>query len=269
MSEDNVVIVTGAGGGLGRAMVRGLLLAGRRVVGVDIESAGDSLEALRTDADKIGCAARLLATTGNIRSPESTTAVVEQTLEHFGTVHAVVNNAGLGPYGRPGEAVDPSQTFLNVPIAYWTALIDTNVNGTFLMTRAVAPHFVRAGWGKIINISTSISTMTLRGMAPYGASKAAIESFTAIWAKDLQGTGITANVLAPGGPADTAFVPVDAVPDRSKLISPDVMVAPVIWLTSHASDDVSSMRIIGKDWRVDASAEDNLHASAAPIAFGG
>ncbi len=265
--EDHVIVVTGAAGGLGGAMARGLLDAGRRVVGVDIDAGAPGLAGLRADAERAGVADRLCTTTADVRSADSVRDVVSLTLERFGALHGLVNNAALGPYGRPGERIDPSQTFLDVPLSYWTELMDTNINGPFLMTRAAAPVLIAAGWGRIVNITTSFTTMVMRGMAPYGAAKAALEANSAIWAKDLAGTGVTVNVAIPGGMADTAFVPVEAVPNRGALISPDVMVAPIVWLTSRASDGTTGLRIVAKDWQRALPAEANLRAAAAPIAW--
>jgi NAD(P)-dependent dehydrogenase (short-subunit alcohol dehydrogenase family) len=265
-AEVHVVIVTGAGGGLGGAMARGLLEAGRRVVGVDIDAGTRGLDALRADAERAGHAARLRVMIADIRSPDAADAVAAGTLSEFGAVHGLVNNAALGPYGRPGQRLmDPAQTFLDVDVTYWTELIDTNINGPFLMTRAVAPKLVAAGWGRIVNITTSLATMVMRGMAPYGPAKAALEANSAIWAQDLAETGVTVNVLVPGGMADTAFLPVDAQPNRAALISPQVMVAPIVWLTSRASDGTTAQRIIAKDWQPGASVEANLRAAAAPV----
>ena len=87
--------------------------------------------------------------------------------------------------------------------------------------------------------------------APYGPSKAALESATVIWARDLVGTGVTVNALAPGGPANTRMIPKSEVGDRSTLIQPEVMMAPIVWLMSARSDGVSGRRIIAKEWDAD------------------
>jgi NAD(P)-dependent dehydrogenase (short-subunit alcohol dehydrogenase family) len=267
VNEDHVIIVTGAARGLGRAMALGLLQAGRRVVGADIASAAEGLAGLQAAAKTHGAADRLSTVSVDIRSVDSADALVAQTLERFGAVHGVVNNAGLGPYRTPGEPNFESKTFLDVPVDYWTALTDTNINGTFIMTRAVAPALIRAGWGRIVNITTSLTTMTMRGMAPYGPVKAALETSSALWAKDLADTGVTVNVLVPGGAADTLMVPVNAIPDREALLSPEIMVPPIVWLMSHASDGTTAKRIVAKHWRPDAPIEANLRASMAPAAW--
>src|SRR6516162_7342699 len=78
--------------------------------------------------------------------------------------------------------------------------------------------------------------MMMEGFSPYGPSKAALEAATVIWAKDLAGTGVRVNALAPGGPANTRMIPATEVADRSTLIQPDVMIAPIVWLMSPRSD---------------------------------
>ncbi|MFZ3119483.1 MAG: SDR family oxidoreductase [Variovorax sp.] len=109
-------------------------------------------------------------------------------------------------------------------------VIETNVNGPFLMARAALPHLLRAGWGRIINISMNHETMRRRGFSPYGPSKAALESATAIWAQDLAGSGITANTLLPGGATATGMIPA-GLPEEvlSQLLAPEVVVPPLLW----------------------------------------
>ena len=102
-----------------------------------------------------------------------------------------------------------------------------------MMAKAVAPALVAQGWGRIVNIVTSHFTMVMDGFSPYGPSKAALEAATVIWAKDLAGTGVTVNALLPGGPGNTRMIPLDEVPDRSTLVQPEVMMAPITWLMSR------------------------------------
>jgi 3-oxoacyl-[acyl-carrier protein] reductase len=134
----------------------------------------------------------------------------------------------------------------------WTEIIDTNVNGTFLMARSAVPHMIRAGWGRIVNITTSLPTMQRKQNSPYGVSKVAIEAETLIWAQDLAGTGVTVNSLIPGGAADTDFVHMASRKELAAigraLLPPSVMAAPVVWLASTLSDDVTGGRFVGKLW---------------------
>ena len=220
-------------------MTRGLLAAGRRVAAIDLAASG--LAALPAGE-------RLFTLTADIRDPADCARVVAAVEKRFGAVHGLVNNAAIGPWYTP-EGKSPK--FYEVPAERWQRTIDTNVNGTFLMSQAVAPRLIAGGWGRIVNVTTSLGTMTMGGMAPYGPSKGAIEAATAVMAADLAGTGVTANVLVPGGAADTPMVPQFAAPDRSKLISPHVMVAPIVWLTSRSADGVTARRFIGIDWDQD------------------
>jgi 3-oxoacyl-[acyl-carrier protein] reductase len=104
------------------------------------------------------------------------------------------------------------------------------------------------GWGRIINVTTSFDTMLAKGRSAYGCAKAALEANTAIWAKDLDGTGVTANVVTPGGIADTGFVPL-GVP-REVLIPASVMGPVVKWLVSDAAAETSGCRFVARDWDV-------------------
>ena len=112
----------------------------------------------------------------------------------------------------------------------------------------------------IINVPTSFDTMQLKGICPYGPSKAAAEAHTVIMSRDLAGSGVSANVLIPGGPADTRMIS-DSVmwPDRKALIQPRKMIAPVVWLASDQSEGVSGRRFIANLWN------ESLAAAAAAV----
>jgi len=105
------------------------------------------------------------------------------------------------------------------------------------------------------------------GMQPYGGSKAANEAHLLAMAQELDGTGVTANVLVPGGAADTRMVSPASQPDRSKLISPDVMVAPLVWLCSDASDGVTGQRFIGTRWDEKLPPADAAKKAGTPAAW--
>jgi len=108
----------------------------------------------------------------------------------------------------------------------------------------------------------------VRGLgSPYGPSKAALEAATLAWSRDLDGTGVTVNVLIPGGAADTRMVPVAIAPDRAALVQPKVMVAPIQWLMSRHSDGVTGRRFIGKDWDPALDPAAAAAISGAPAAW--
>lgn len=246
--EDHVVIVTGGAGGLGRTMALGLLADGRRVAALDVAQAEPAMNALVAEAKAAGSGDRLFPVYGSVRSPRDCESAVAKVLERLGAVDALVNCAGLGMNAVSVQANVDGVKFYDVLPEQWGAAIETNVNGPFHMARAVAPHLVARGWGRIVNVTTSYTTMIKDGFSPYGPSKAALEAATVVWSNDLKDTGVTVNVLIPGGAADTPMVPPEVVPDRSKLVKPSVMVAPIVWLTSHASDGVTGRRFIGKEW---------------------
>jgi 3-oxoacyl-[acyl-carrier protein] reductase len=240
-----VAIVTGGGRGLGRAMALGLAGAGHRVV---ITAAREAAE-IATVVAEAG-ADRVLAVQADVTDAEDCTRVVEAALSHFGRLDVLVNNAGRG-------MKYVSERFLTEPTRFWEAdpdvyrmVIDTNVTGPFLMSRAAVPAMLRAGWGRIVNVSMNRETMRRAGFSPYGPSKAALESETVIWAQDLAGTGVTVNALLPGGATATGMVPASVSPElRASLLQPEVMVEPLLWLVSPRSDGVTGKRVIARRWR--------------------
>ena len=120
--------------------------------------------------------------------------------------------------------------------------------GTFQMAKAIAPALVAQGWGRIVNVTTSHTTMVMDGFSPYGPSKALIEAATVVWAKDLANTGVTVNAWCPAAPATPAWFLMSEAADRSKLVQPEMMMAPIKWLMSAQSDGVTGRRFIAKDW---------------------
>src|SRR6202044_3534105 len=142
--------------------------------------------------------------------------------------------------------------FWETPAAAWRLVIETNVVGPFLMARAAVPAMLEHRWGRIVNISMNAETMRRRGFSPYGPSKAALESATAIWAKDLADSGITVNALLPGGATLSGMIPQN-FPDhlRATLLDPEVMVPPLLWIASTESDGVTGRRFIATKWRPD------------------
>lgn len=251
-SQTNViVIVTGGARGLGRAMTLALLRGGRRVVVADLPASAAEVRELAGIAAHEQSQDRLLAVECDVTQWEQCLNVVNTAIARFGTVHGLVNNAGVGMQDIGNVLVGKRKPFYEIDANAWRHAIDVNVNGPFLMAKAITPQLVGQGWGRIVNIETSSYTMMMDGFSPYGPSKAALESATVIWAKDLAGTGVSVNALAPGGPANTRMIPKSEVGDRSTLIQPEVMTAPIVWLMSARSDGVSGRRIIAKEWDAD------------------
>jgi NAD(P)-dependent dehydrogenase (short-subunit alcohol dehydrogenase family) len=256
-------LVTGAASGLGRAMALGLLRSGAHVTALDVSEQG--LSALRADAG--ADAARLLGMIADIRRADDCARVVDAAISRFGHVGVLVNCAGLGmPHVRHDYLRQPVR-FWEIDEQKWRDLVDVNLTGTFLLSRALAPQMIARGWGRIVNVTTSFSTMIRGGNMPYGATKAALEAASHAFAQDLSGTGVTLNVLIPGGAAATAMIPDDSPYDRAKLVDPAVMVAPICWLASPLSDGVTGRRFVARQWDETRSLNEAAAAASAPIAW--
>jgi NAD(P)-dependent dehydrogenase (short-subunit alcohol dehydrogenase family) len=253
-------IVTGGGRGLGRAMALGLARAGANVV---ITAARGRRE-IQAVADEVKAAKSgiMRALTADVTSEEDCRSVVGAAIREFGAIHILVNNAGRGMRLVSESFLETPTRFWQTDPAVWKMIVDANVNGPFLMARAAAPHMIRQRWGRIVNISMNYETMRRAGFSPYGPSKAALEAETAIWAQDLAGTGVTVNSLLPGGATDTGMVPGDVAPQiRKRLLRPEIVVAPLLWLASEMSGEVTGARFVASLW--DSSLPPDQAAQAA------
>ncbi len=254
--DGKAVIVTGAAGGIGRALVTGLIAEGARVAALDItegafDDAGDSVLPVACDiADETAC--------------ESAVAAC---VARFGSVDGLINNAGIGMDRIRADYESRPAALEEIEPSFWRRVVAVNATGTFLMTRAVLPRFRARARGRVVSVTTSFFTMLRRGWGAYGASKAAIEAASAGWADELDGSGITVNVLVPGGPTDTAMVPPESFPDRASLIRPGAMVPPACWLLSDAAGSVTGRRFVAAKWDPALPPAEAALASGAPIGW--
>jgi len=241
-------IVTGAGRGLGRSMALGLARAGANVVLTAARNPRE-IDLVAQDAAKSLAAGKVMQLLADVAKEQDCQRVVSETVREFGAVHILVNNAGRGMRFVSEKFFDTPTKFWETDPAVWKMIVDTNVNGPFLMSRAVAPQMLKQRWGRIVNISINHETMRRAGFSPYGPSKAALESETIIWAQDLAGTGVTVNALLPGGATDTGMVPQD-IPShlRKQLLHPDIMIPPLLWLVSEATGGVTGSRFAANLW---------------------
>ncbi len=265
--DDKVTIVTGAGGGMGRVMALSLAEAGALVIAVDISS--KALKDLTEGAEALGLDSRILPIVTDLGDREACEAVVPKTLTKTGGLHLLVNNAGVGM-----QAIDPDYSVR--PVRFWEAdpdrweyLMNLNVRAPLLLARSAVPEFLEQGWGRIINVTTSLDTMIRPTLSAYGQSKAALEAASASWARELEGTGVTVNVLVPGGPTNTAFLPENTTFPRDKLIQPEVMGPPIRWLASTESDGFTNRRVIARDWDESLPPADAAKHASAPAAWAG
>jgi 3-oxoacyl-[acyl-carrier protein] reductase len=244
--KDRVAIVTGGGRGIGRAIAEALAAEGARVM---VTAAREQRE-IEAVAAKIGGAAVL----ADVSSKDAVQRLVDAVLSQFGRIDILVNNAARGMKFVNARFMTDPRPFWEADPDAWRMVIDTNVNGVFLMTRAVIPHMLARRAGRIINVSINRETMRRKGFTPYGPSKAALESMNEIWAQELEGTGITMNLLLPGGATDTGMIP-DSFPaaKRKELIVPAVMGPPAVYLASDEASGVNGQRIVAIEWRKEPS----------------
>lgn len=261
---DRVVIVTGAAQGIGRAIALHLASIGNRVACLDLPACGSEMDETLALAKMRGIApGRLFPLSGDITKSGECVSSVEATVRQFGAVHGLVNNAAVGMQFIGHVLGGPRKRFFEVPLDRWREVIDVNVNGSFNMARAVTPHMVDQSFGRIVNVTTSFPTMLMAGFSPYGPSKAALEAATVIWAKDLEGTGVTVNALLPGGAADTKQIPASDAVDRGTLLRPEIMGPPCAWLMNQAGADVSGKRFVANAWDVNVSPADAAQRSGS------
>lgn len=191
---------------------------------------------------------RALGLVADVSDPTSCAQAVERVARHFGTVHAVINNAALGMgLVRPDHFTRTVQ-IEDITPDLWQRFMAVNLSGPFFMTKAAMPFFRGQRFGRVINVTTSFFTMLRGGFAPYGPAKAGLEAWTASLAAELHGTGITANVVVPGGPADTPMVPTDSFPNRAVLVPPERMAPPMLYLLSDEAAEVTSQRFVAAHW---------------------
>jgi NAD(P)-dependent dehydrogenase (short-subunit alcohol dehydrogenase family) len=258
-----VAIVTGAAGGIGRAMVRGLLAAGIRVAAVDRDR--EPLEALAAAIREQGKSADLLTIQTDLTEDSAADAISKAAHAKFGRVDILVNNAGIGPGAIRPDSWQRPLKFWEITPDQWRRFVAVHTTAPFALTNAVVAEMMRQGWGRIVNVTTSLGTMMGAGFPTYGPSKAALEALSAIMAKDLDGTGITVNVLVPGGITNTPMVSESGF-DRAKMIQPEVMVPPLLWLVSDAAK-VTGRRFLGVHWDAALPPEQAAEKSGAPVAW--
>ena len=235
--KGRVAIVTGGGKGIGLHYVRGLAAAGARVAAADIDATAAEATAanLRAEgADVIGLAV-------DVADPQSVDRMVAQTVERFGRLDILVNNAALF------AVLMPKRAFQDLQPEDWDRVLAVNVKGLFLCARAAFPHLRDSGHGRIISISSGTVFSGSPGFLHYVTSKGAVIAFTHALARELGEHNITVNAIAPGLTASesalAAYAPgeIEArAKDRAmkRVQVPEDLVGSVVFLSS---DDAAFM----------------------------
>src|SRR6476469_8289570 len=196
---DRVVIVTGAGQGIGRELARQFAAAEAIVVVADLDFA--KAEAVIKEIREVGGAG--LAVRVDVADESSVVAMVDAVIEKWGRVDVLINNASI-------FAALEKRPFDEIPLAQWEQVLKVNVTGPYLGARAVAAHMRRAGFGRIINVSSDAVTRGTVNYLHYVTSKSAVIGMTNSLARELGPHGITVNCVRPGGVAtevDRSFNP--------------------------------------------------------------
>jgi NAD(P)-dependent dehydrogenase (short-subunit alcohol dehydrogenase family) len=236
--ETNRVLVTGGTSGLGLAMAEALAQAGASVA-----LTGRSAERAREVAAGLPGALGLGL---DVRDDVAVARTVDEAWSRLGGLDLLVNNAGLGMRTVNPRFLSEPQPFWQVPADGFRAVVEANLTGYFLVAREVVPRMLAASAGRVVNISVNHSTMTRAGFVPYGPSRAGSESLSRIMAADLNGSGVTVNLLLPGGATRTGMVPPGG--ERLSLLDPAVMGPPIVWLASAEAAGVHDERIVATEF---------------------
>ncbi|HEY0486602.1 MAG TPA: SDR family oxidoreductase [Mycobacteriales bacterium] len=241
-AEGARILITGGTSGLGAAMATALLDAGATVAITGRDEARAQAAARDLGAGCVGVGM-------DVRTEEDVARGVDRVVAELGGLDVLVNNAGIGM-----RTVNPR--FLTDPQPFWAVSADgfrdvvaTNLTGYFLVARDVVPRMLAAGGGRVVNVSMNHSTMNRRGFVPYGPARAGAEALSRIMAADLAGSGVTVNILLPGGATATGMIPDDfPAEQRAHLLAPDVMGPPIRWLCSPEAAGVHGERIVATDF---------------------
>jgi NAD(P)-dependent dehydrogenase (short-subunit alcohol dehydrogenase family) len=183
--EGRSALVTGGTRGLGRVMAEALAETGASVC-----ITSRSIDAARTAANEIAAAsgARVEGIEAEVATADGVNRLADVAHREFGRVDILVNNAGVNIRGTVGELSESD----------WDTVLDTNLKGVFLLSRAFGPAMCERRWGRVINLSSMLASIGLPGRAPYAASKAGVVALTRVLALEWAASGVTVNAICPG-----------------------------------------------------------------------
>jgi NAD(P)-dependent dehydrogenase (short-subunit alcohol dehydrogenase family) len=178
-------LVTGGARGLGKTMATALAEAG-----ADVALVGRTREACEETAKEIGAATgrTIRAFAADVTVAADVARLHAAVVEACGDIDILINNAGTNIRGTLDQLSE----------ADWDSVIDTNLKGPFLVTKAFAPGMLKKGWGRVVNLASILSVIGLPGRTPYASSKAGVLGLTRVWALEWAGKGVTCNAICPG-----------------------------------------------------------------------
>jgi 3-oxoacyl-[acyl-carrier protein] reductase len=257
-----VALITGGGRGLGRIMALELLKAGHRVV-----LSSTDLPSLQAVAAESGAGpSRVAVMLANLAVAGEAERLAEHAQQPFGQIDMLFNNAGMSVTSLRTDALEKPYRFWESNRATMEKFFAVNTIAGMVLAVKLAPLMMQRGWGRIVANTTSLDTMLKQSL--YGGSKAALEAETAVMARDLAGSGVTANVLVPGGGTGTRMTDLLGLP-RNVLIHESVMAAPAAFLASDESNDFTARRLLANRWQKDLPPHAAAMAASDPIAWTG
>ena len=209
----------------------------------------------------------MLTVQADLTNDSAADEITKAARARFGLIDILVNKAGFDPGSIRPDSWQRPLKFWEITPDQWRRFVAVHTTAPLALANAVVPEMMREGWGRIVNVTTSLGTMLNAGSPTYGPSKAALEALSAIMAKDLNGSGVTVNVLVPGGITNTPMISDEAGFDRATMIQPEVMVPPLVWLVSDAAANVSGRRFLGVHWDPALPPEQAAEKSGAAVAW--
>ncbi len=219
MSEKKVGVVTGGGQGIGKAILLSLASSGTNVVSADINldtAAQAAEEAAAAGVKAIPCEV-------NVADAASVEELIGKTIDTFGRIDFLVNNAGI----------TRDSLLMRMKDDAWNAVINVNLNGTYLCSRTAVSHMIKQRFGRIVNISSVVGAMGNIGQTNYAASKAGVVGFTKALAREVAQRNITVNAVAPGF-IQTAMT--DSISEKAR----DMLISQIPIPRLGTPDDISS-----------------------------
>jgi len=216
-----IAVVTGASRGIGAAIARAFAAERCSVVGIarDIKA----LNAVAEDIEsKGGVFTRIIA---DVTKPDEVDDAIQQVLEKNGKIDILVNNAGIALY----------KPCLEMPVSEWQRVIDVNLRGVYICTRAVLPQMVERGKGHIIFISSDAGKFTFAGGSAYNVSKHGVQELAATLRKELEGNGVKISTICPGGVATEILGPLPPKPpgERYQSLTVEELAEVVLFVASR------------------------------------
>lgn len=233
--QDKVAIVTGAGRGIGKAIALGFAAEG-----ADVALASRTLEEIeQVAADIRAMGRRALAIRADVSVTEDAQTLVDRTTGELGQVDILVNNAGIFVRKTVAEMSEEE----------WDAVLDVNLKGPFLCSRAVLQHMIPRGSGNIINVSSRLGKVGIPTGGAYCASKFGLEGFTQSLAKEVAESNICVNTLSPGRGVATSMTGHVMHRTDHQWLTPEDMVEPAIFLAMQTVDSMTGSHLDLLEWR--------------------